>query len=93
MTGTKQSAISRIEKQSYDAWTFKTLLTIANALKARIDFKLTPLEDIVAAHSEQEESDALAGPEDIEFEEYVDGTGSRNAISAGVSSAHEVVLQ
>lgn len=47
MAGTGQSAISRIEKQNYDGWTFKTLLTISLALDARLTIKLEPIEDVI----------------------------------------------
>lgn len=57
---TGQSAISRIEQQDYDGWTFKTLLTIANALKARIRFRLERLEDVVQLHSDNNTSTSLA---------------------------------
>ena len=53
--GTGQPAISRIEKQSYDGWTFKTLLTIALALDARLTITLEPIEDLIRRMREHEE--------------------------------------
>lgn len=48
LANTGQSAISRIEAADYDGWTFKTLLTIAEALGARLRIAFEPLEDVVA---------------------------------------------
>lgn len=45
--GTGQSAISRIEKADYDAWTFKTLMGIAEALRARLRVTFEPIEDVI----------------------------------------------
>lgn len=50
LTHTGQSAISRIEKADYDGWTFKTLITIAEALKARLRITLEPIEDIATMY-------------------------------------------
>lgn len=47
LVNTGQSAISRIEKAAYDGWTYKTLLTIAQALRARLTIRLEPIEDVV----------------------------------------------
>lgn len=52
-TATGQSAISRIEKQDYDGWTFKTLLTIALALRARLRIQLEPIEDVIQGFTDQ----------------------------------------
>jgi transcriptional regulator with XRE-family HTH domain len=54
---TGQSAISRIEKQNYDGWTFKTLLTIAIALDARLTIKLEPVEDVIRKFRNHETTD------------------------------------
>lgn len=43
---TGQSAISRIEKAGYDGWTFKTLLAIAEELRARLRITFEPIEDV-----------------------------------------------
>jgi transcriptional regulator with XRE-family HTH domain len=43
---TGQSAISRIEKAAYDGWTFKTLITIAETLKARLRITFEPIETV-----------------------------------------------
>jgi transcriptional regulator with XRE-family HTH domain len=51
---TGQSAISRIEQQDYDGWTFKTLLNIAVALKARLRIRLEAFEDVVSNHRTHE---------------------------------------
>ena len=57
-TGTGQSAISRIEKEDYDGWTFKTLLAIAVALKARLRIQLEPIEIIVEKLKAHEDADS-----------------------------------
>ena len=57
--GTGQSAISRIEKQDYDSWTFKTLLNIASVLNARLRIRLEPLEEVIQNHKAHEAADAL----------------------------------
>jgi DNA-binding XRE family transcriptional regulator len=53
--GTGQSAISRIEKEDYDGWTFKTLFSIALALDARLRIELEPIEDVVRSLRRQEQ--------------------------------------
>ena len=47
LANTGQSAISRIEKAEYDGWTFKTLLAIGDALRARLRITFEPIEDVV----------------------------------------------
>lgn len=47
LVNTGQSAISRIEKAEYDGWSYKTLVAIALALRARLSFRLEPIEDVV----------------------------------------------
>ena len=50
LTGTGQSAISRIEKADYDGWTFKTLIAIAEELKARLRITFEKIEDVSAGY-------------------------------------------
>src|SRR5262249_55322962 len=50
LAATGQSAISRIEKADYDGWTFKTLLGIAQALKARLRITFEPIESVIAMY-------------------------------------------
>lgn len=52
---TGQSAISRIEGATYDGWTFKTLLTIAFALDARLSIALEPIENVIKELDEADE--------------------------------------
>ncbi len=52
---TGQSAISRIEKDDYDGWSYKTLLAIASVLKARLRIRLEPLEDVIEEYRRSEE--------------------------------------
>lgn len=51
----KQSAISRIEKAGYSAWTYRTLLRIAEALDAQLRIVFEAHEDVIARY-EQESS-------------------------------------
>jgi len=48
----KQSAISRIEQAEYEGWTFKTLFRIADALDARLDVGLKPLEKALTEYED-----------------------------------------
>ena len=50
LTGTGQSAISRIEKADYDGWTFRTLIAIAEELRARLRITFEPIEDVVRGY-------------------------------------------
>lgn len=50
-SGTGQSAISRAEQAEYDGWTFKTLVTLAEALDARLRITFEPIEDVIAMYS------------------------------------------
>jgi transcriptional regulator with XRE-family HTH domain len=50
----KQSAISRIEKAGYSAWTYKTLLRIAEALDAQLRIVFEPQEDVIARYEREE---------------------------------------
>lgn len=47
ITGTKQSAISRLEQAEYSGWSFPTLSKIAAALDARLRFTLEPAESAI----------------------------------------------
>ena len=46
LAGMKQSAISRLERASYSKWSFATIVRIAQALRARIDFKFEEIEEV-----------------------------------------------
>jgi DNA-binding XRE family transcriptional regulator len=48
LTGTGQSAVSRIERADYDGWMFKTLLEIAIQLRAHLSIQFIPIEDVAA---------------------------------------------
>jgi hypothetical protein len=54
LTKTGQSAISRIEKAEYDGWTFKTLIGIADALRARLRISFEPIEAVALSYQAQE---------------------------------------
>jgi DNA-binding XRE family transcriptional regulator len=45
--GTKQSAISRVEKAEYKNWNLKTLRSIADALDARLRITMEPFEEVL----------------------------------------------
>jgi transcriptional regulator with XRE-family HTH domain len=51
----KQSAISRIEQTGYSAWTFKTLLRVADALDAQVRVIFEAAEDVIARYEREEE--------------------------------------
>jgi transcriptional regulator with XRE-family HTH domain len=55
---TGQSAISRIEKADYDGWTFKTLLSIAAELRARLRITFEPIEDVIEGYRQSERTTA-----------------------------------
>ncbi len=57
----KQSAISRIEQSGYSAWSFKTLLRVADALDAQVRVTFEAAEDVIARY-ESEEEQLIAGP-------------------------------
>lgn len=58
---TGQSAISRIEKAEYDGWTFKTLIGIADALRARLRVAFEPIEDVALSYRETPSAQRAAG--------------------------------
>jgi DNA-binding XRE family transcriptional regulator len=80
---TGQSAISRIEKQDYDGWTYKTLLTMAMRLRARLRIRLEPIEDVVRAMRAHERSDADTASTSGEFEAGAGATGSDVVLRRG----------
>ena len=51
----KQSAVSRIEQADYSGWTYKTLLRVAKALRARLKISFVLAEDIIAEYKRKEE--------------------------------------
>lgn len=57
--GTGQSAISRIEKADYDGWTFKTLMSIAEALRARLRVTFEPVEDVIGNYRSSGDSSPM----------------------------------
>ena len=48
---TRQSNISRIEDADYTGYTWKTLEKITKALKARLQIKIVPIEDLRSSHT------------------------------------------
>jgi len=46
----KQSAVSRLEKADYSAWTYKTLLRVAEALDAQLRVIFEAYEDVIARY-------------------------------------------
>ncbi len=64
--GTKQPAISRVERAGYQNWSFNTLRSIADVLDARIRVVIESSEDILCEyerHPYQEKADHLAAAE------------------------------
>lgn len=58
LTGTKQPAISRMERADYQNWSFNALRGVADALDARIRVYIEPAEDVLAEYNgEPEEID------------------------------------
>jgi len=58
-TGMQQSAVSRIEQSDYSGWTFRTLLKVAFALKARLRISFEPIESVIETARRSEHSAAL----------------------------------
>jgi transcriptional regulator with XRE-family HTH domain len=60
----KQSAVSRIEKADYSAWTYKTLLRIAEALDAQLRIVFEANEDVIGRYENEpiEEATEIANP-------------------------------
>lgn len=50
LIGTKQSAICRLEKSDDPVWKFETLLSIAEALDARLTVSYEPYEAVIARY-------------------------------------------
>lgn len=55
LTGTTQSGISRLEQAEYSRWSFSTLMSIADALDARVRFIMEPAEDVIRHYQQLEE--------------------------------------
>jgi transcriptional regulator with XRE-family HTH domain len=51
----KQSAVSRIEQAGYSAWTFKTLLRVADALDAQLRVVFEAADDVIARYAREEQ--------------------------------------
>lgn len=63
-TGMLQSAISRIEQAEYGNWSLQTLFRIADALDARVQVFIEPVEKIIHQYEEETEQiprDAASG--------------------------------
>jgi transcriptional regulator with XRE-family HTH domain len=56
----KQSAVSRIEQAGYSAWSFKTLLRVADALDAQLRVVFEASEDVIARYK-VDEQEAMSG--------------------------------
>lgn len=55
--GMGQSAVSRIEQADYAAWTFKTLIRVAETLDARVRIVFEPMESIVEQYLEKDQEE------------------------------------
>src|SRR5687768_1080594 len=58
-TGMQQSAVSRIEQADYSGWTFRTLLKVAFALKARLRVTFEPIETVIETAKKSEQAAEL----------------------------------
>jgi transcriptional regulator with XRE-family HTH domain len=83
--GTGQSAISRIEKQNYDGWTFKTLFSIALALDARLRIQLEPIEDVIRSLQQRESATA--------YEHRLEAIGTTDASVMGEDLTDPSILR
>jgi len=99
---TGQSAISRIEKANYDGWTFKTLICIAEVLRARLRITFEPIEDVVSSYCTNSQlpdgrafggvsHDAGTTADTVEVA-MGDGTSGGLMFASGGSSARVVVM-
>lgn len=80
ITGTTQSAISRLEQADYSSWGFQTLVSIARGLDARLNFVLEPAE-VVMEHYERLEIESAQDQLSVDdsFTRQADtGTGTTN---------------
>lgn len=80
MADTGQSAISRIEKADYDGWTYKTLIGIADVLRARLRIQFERIEDVARRYSA---NPAYSSPDVITDE---DTTASAAELKGGDTS-------
>lgn len=64
-TGMHQSAISRLEKASYGKWSIPTLLRVAKGLDARVEVRLTPMEEVIEGYSGANKN--IGSTQDIPF--------------------------
>jgi transcriptional regulator with XRE-family HTH domain len=55
--GTKQPAISRVERADYQSWSFNTLRRLAETLDARIRVMIEPAEDVLHEYLAEETAD------------------------------------
>lgn len=56
LTGTKQSAISRLERSTQTNWNLETLVKISEALDARLSILIEPFETVVARYRAEQSS-------------------------------------
>ena len=54
IAGTKQSAISRLERSQDAKWELETLVKLAEALSARLAVTIEPFEDVIARYRAEE---------------------------------------
>jgi transcriptional regulator with XRE-family HTH domain len=93
---TGQSAISRIEKADYDGWSYKTLISIAEALKARLRIRFERIEDVISSYEAGShgtnpqtlsESEPTTDAADLAERTDDDGTLDHLTLERGESSA------
>lgn len=69
LIGTAQTGISRLEKSSYQSWSFSMLRRIADALDARIRVRIEPAEDVLREYESIQENKTTEGilPEEVVY--------------------------
>jgi transcriptional regulator with XRE-family HTH domain len=56
ISGMKQSAISRFERERDAKWNFETLLRLAEAMDAQLSISVVKAEDVISRYEKEEES-------------------------------------
>ena len=75
----KQSAISRIEQAGYSAWSYKTLLRVAEALDSQLKIVFEASEDVIARYEEEETGTAPSTGRDPSKTVELYSTGEANS--------------
>lgn len=82
LAGMKQSAVSRIEQSDYAGWTYKTLLRVASALRARVKIVFILSEHVIDEYRKREAEQREA---EIEIEKMEVGNQDRPKLANAFS--------